>query len=241
MTYHCSAELLACGVQVLPRRRDDSLAEPEAFGDGYGMALAGRADQQVERGRHCLGVELDGGIVDAIVVVRVGFQHAKVRRHYPEAPDLGTDLDNLKRKVDAGAEFLISQLFFDNDDFLAFRDRARRAGIGVPIIAGIMPILSVRQIKRFTQMCGARIPQYLLKRIEAVEDDAEAVRHVGMYYSTRQCLGLLEQNVAGIHFYTLNRSTATRAIYQLINADLKPRSTPAPASQTNQPQAAPPA
>jgi len=139
---------------------------------------------------------------------------------HPESPDASTDLDNLKRKVDAGADFLITQLFFNNDDFLAFRDCAVSAGINVPIVAGIMPILSVNQVKRFTQMCGARIPADLLQRIEAVEDDAEAVRHIGMYHSTRQCLQLLEHDVAGIHFYTLNRSTATRAIYQLIKASL---------------------
>jgi methylenetetrahydrofolate reductase (NADPH) len=132
---------------------------------------------------------------------------------HPEAPDADTDLANLRRKVDAGADYLISQLFFDNADFLSFCERARDAGIDVPIIAGIMPILSVRQIKRFTTMCGARIPPDLLRRIEAVEDDSEAVRHVGMYHATRQCLELLNAGVAGIHFYTLNRSTATREIY----------------------------
>jgi len=139
---------------------------------------------------------------------------------HPEAPSPAADLDNLKRKVDAGAQFLITQLFFDNDKFLSFREWAQRAGITVPILAGIMPILSVRQVKRFTQMCGATIPRRLLRMIEAVEDDNEAVRHVGMYHSTQQCLALLEEQVRGIHFYTLNRSTATRAIYQLIKASL---------------------
>ena len=139
---------------------------------------------------------------------------------HPEAPDPNTDLDNLKRKVDAGVDYLITQLFFDNDAFFAFRDRAVAAGIKIPIVAGIMPVLGVKQVKRFTQMCGASIPKALLKRIEAVEDDAEAVRHIGMYHSTHQCLELLAQGVAGIHFYTLNRSTATRAIYQLIRASM---------------------
>jgi len=139
---------------------------------------------------------------------------------HPEAPSLEKDLDNLKRKVDSGVDFLITQLFFHNDDFFAFRDRASKAGINVPIIAGIMPILSVKQVKRFTQMCGAAIPKELLRRIEAVEDDSEAVRHIGMYHSTQQCLQLLENDTVGIHFYTLNRSTATRAIYQLIKTEL---------------------
>ncbi len=140
---------------------------------------------------------------------------------HPEAPSPKADLENLKRKVDAGVDFLITQLFFDNADFLRFRDSAVGAGIDVPIIAGIMPILSARQVKRFTQMCGAKIPKELMRKIEAVEDDPEAVRHIGMYHSTQQCLNLLDHEVAGIHFYTLNRSTATRAICQHIKASLE--------------------
>ncbi len=139
---------------------------------------------------------------------------------HPEASNADQDLANLKYKVDAGVDFLITQLFFNNDDFLSFRDRVDRCGIKLPIIAGIMPIQSVKQVKRFTQMCGAKIPKDLLRRIEAVEDDPEAVRHIGMYHTTRQCLDLLEHGVAGIHFYTLNRSTATRAIYQMIRTEL---------------------
>ena len=135
---------------------------------------------------------------------------------HQEAPDLKADLDNLKRKVDAGVDFLITQLFFNNDDFFRFRDRAEAAGIKVPILAGIMPILSVKQIKRFTEMCGASIPAGLLANIEAVEDDPEAVRQLGAYHATRQCENLLAGGVAGLHFYTLNRSTATRAVYQTI-------------------------
>lgn len=137
---------------------------------------------------------------------------------HPEAPDPQTDLDNLKRKVDAGCDFLITQLFFDNDLFYRFRDRAVARGIAVPIIAGIMPIISLSQVKRFTQMCGATIPGDLLQKMEALEDDAEAVRHVGTYHASEQCRDLLDHDVAGIHFYTLNRSTATRAIYQQIKA-----------------------
>ncbi len=138
---------------------------------------------------------------------------------HPESPSRDVDLENLKRKVDAGVDFLITQLFFDNADFFSFRERADRAGIRLPIIAGIMPVLSVGQTKRFTKMCGAKIPTDLLRRIEAVEDDAEAVRHIGMYHSTRQCLDLLRNGVAGIHFYTLNRSTATRAVFQFIRTE----------------------
>lgn len=133
---------------------------------------------------------------------------------HPEAPDVATDLTHLKAKVDAGCSYLVTQLFFDNNDFYRFREQAEKQGIRVPIIAGIMPILSVKQIKRFTQMCGACIPADLLANIEGVEDDAEAVRQVGTVHALKQCEDLIAQNVAGLHFYTLNRSTATRAIMQ---------------------------
>lgn len=135
---------------------------------------------------------------------------------HPDAPSSESDLDNLKRKVDAGVDFLITNVFFHNDDFYRFRDRAVAAGIGVPIVAGIMPIRNVKGIKRFTQMCGASIPAGLLLKIEAVEDDDEAVAQIGMHHAVRQCEDLLDQGVAGLHFYTLNRSTATRAIVQEI-------------------------
>jgi methylenetetrahydrofolate reductase (NADPH) len=135
---------------------------------------------------------------------------------HPEAPSMEADLGNLQRKVDAGAAFLITQLFFDNADFFRFRERAAALGIRVPIIAGIMPILGTAQIKRFTQMCGARIPAALLGRIEAAQDRLEDVRAIGVEHAARQCEDLLANGVAGIHFYTLNRSPATRAIFAQI-------------------------
>ena len=141
---------------------------------------------------------------------------------HPEATDPDRDLDNLKRKVDAGVDFLITQLFFDNADFYRFRDRCTAAGINLPIVAGIMPIRNVKQIKRFADMCGAALPPGLLAKIEAVEDDGEAVAQIGMAHSARQCEDLLANNVAGLHFYTLNRSTATRAIFQEIRHLLSP-------------------
>lgn len=135
---------------------------------------------------------------------------------HPEAASAESDLDNLKRKVDAGVDFLITNVFFHSGDFYRFRDRAVAAGIRVPIVAGIMPIRNVKGIKRVTQMCGASIPAGLLAKIEAVEDDDEAVAQIGMHHAVRQCEDLLDQGVAGLHFYTLNRSTATRAIVQEI-------------------------
>jgi len=135
---------------------------------------------------------------------------------HPEAPNAATDLENLKRKVDAGADFLVTQLFLDNSDFLRFRDAAEGAGIHIPIVAGIMPLVSAPQAKRFTKMCGARIPDELASKIAAVGGDADAVRHIGMFHATQQCLELRAEGVAGLHFYTLNRSSATRAICQCI-------------------------
>lgn len=135
---------------------------------------------------------------------------------HPEAIDIETDIAYLKQKVDAGCDYLVTQLFFDNADFYRFRERALAAGINVPIVVGIMPILGVKQVKRFTQLCGASIPQSLLSKIEGVEDDPEAVRQVGTIHALRQCEDLIANGVAGLHFYTMNRSTATRTIFQHI-------------------------
>ena len=119
-------------------------------------------------------------------------------------------MQRLKQKVDAGADFLITQLFFDNADYFSFVERARQLGITVPIIAGIMPVTNVSQIKRFTAMCGARMPSELLQKLEPVSADAEAVGEIGVQHAVReQCRELLDRGAPGVHFYTLNRSKAT--------------------------------
>ena len=128
---------------------------------------------------------------------------------HPEAESADADLLHLKRKVDAGAEFLITQLFFDNADYFAFVERARSAGITVPIITGIMPVTNVSQIKRFAAMCRARMPASLLSELEAVASDATLVGEIGVEHAATQCRDLLARGVPGIHFYTLNRSRAT--------------------------------
>jgi methylenetetrahydrofolate reductase (NADPH) len=138
---------------------------------------------------------------------------------HPEAPDLDHDLRFLKRKVDAGATFLITQLFFDNEDYFRFVDNAREYGIAVPIIAGIMPITNFEQIKRFTTLCGAGIPTPLYEQLEARNADGdEAVAELGVAYATLQCADLLARGAPGIHFYTLNKSSATRAILSALKA-----------------------
>ena len=155
---------------------------------------------------------------------------------HPEAPDLDHDLRYLKRKVDAGATFLITQLFFENEDYFRFVESARKAGIDVPIIAGIMPITNFEQVKRFTTMCGSTIPPALHEQLEArnAEGD-EAVTELGVAYATLQCADLLERGAPGIHFYTLNKSPATRAILSALKAwrpsERAPASAPAPARQ----------
>jgi methylenetetrahydrofolate reductase (NADH) len=131
---------------------------------------------------------------------------------HPEAPDLAHDLRFLKEKVESGVSFLITQLFFDNELYFRFLDQARAAGITVPILPGVMPITDLRQIKTITGMCGASIPQALLEALEWRSHDPEAVTALGVSYATLQCAELLARGAPGIHFYTLNRSHATRAI-----------------------------
>ncbi|MFM7180683.1 MAG: methylenetetrahydrofolate reductase [NAD(P)H] [Verrucomicrobiales bacterium] len=133
---------------------------------------------------------------------------------HPATPNRIKEMDYLKAKVDAGADYICTQLFFDNHDFYDFRDRCRLAGINVPIIAGIMPIASKAGMERMAELAGgARFPAKLIKAIARAGDDADAVTRVGIHYATAQCADLLSGGVEGIHFYTLNKSDATRQIY----------------------------
>jgi methylenetetrahydrofolate reductase (NADPH) len=137
---------------------------------------------------------------------------------HPEATSAEQDLLALKVKVDSGAEFLITQLFFDADAYFRFVERARQVGITVPIVAGIMPITNVAQIKRFTSLCGASIPGELLAELEQSENDPQKVREIGVRSAVELCTKLLQGGVPGIHFYTLNRSLATREILDALRA-----------------------
>jgi methylenetetrahydrofolate reductase (NADPH) len=137
---------------------------------------------------------------------------------HPDAPNLQEDLKYARKKVEAGASFLITQLFFDNELYFDFVDEARAAGITVPIIPGIMPITSFKQIKTITGMCGASIPADLERALSERADDPEAVAELGVAYATLQCSDLLARGAPGIHFYTLNRSPATRAILAALRA-----------------------
>lgn len=134
---------------------------------------------------------------------------------HPATPNRLLEMDHLKAKIDAGADYICTQLFFDNRDFFDFRDRCSIAGIHVPVIAGIMPVTSLSSMKRMAELAGgARFPARLLKALQRGGNSPEAIRQVGLHYATEQCADLLDQGVAGIHFYTLNQSTATREICQ---------------------------
>lgn len=159
-----------------------------------------------------------------------GFRYASeltayIRKSYPvciavagypeghiEAADKATDWANLEEKVKAGADLIITQLFFDNKDFFSFEKHMRERGISIPIIPGIMPITNFQQILRFTRICGATIPSSVEADLEAIQHEPELVQRYGIEYATKQCEGLLAHGVPGIHFYTLNKSRATREI-----------------------------
>jgi methylenetetrahydrofolate reductase (NADPH) len=133
---------------------------------------------------------------------------------HPSTPNRIREMDNLKAKVDEGADYVVTQLFFDNHNFYDFRDRCILAGIRVPIIAGVMPVTSSKGLARMAELAlGAHFPAKLLRAIARCQGDEEYVRKVGVQWATEQCRDLLDNEVRGIHFYTLNRSTATREIY----------------------------
>jgi methylenetetrahydrofolate reductase (NADPH) len=131
---------------------------------------------------------------------------------HPEARSLESDLVYLKRKVDAGAAFITTQLFFDNGVYYRFVERCRAAGITVPIVPGIMPVLSLKQIQRFTSMCGASLPAALAKRLEVAADDADVVEIIGVEWALTQIRGLLANGAPGYHLYILNRAKAALAL-----------------------------
>ncbi|MGH0033283.1 MAG: methylenetetrahydrofolate reductase [Myxococcota bacterium] len=131
---------------------------------------------------------------------------------HPDSTDWEGEIRHARGKVDAGCDFLITQLFFDDSDYFAYVDRARAAGIEVPIVAGIMPVTSVPGIQRMAKQNGNRIPDDYLRELVAVQDDPAAVHALGVRYATDQCVELVEGGAPGIHFYTLNRSPATREI-----------------------------
>ncbi len=197
-------ELAEAGVQNVLALRGDPPRGERAFAphpDGFAHAseLVAFIRAHPQRWRFCVG--------------GAGYPEG-----HPETPDLAQDLRHLKAKVDAGLDFVVTQLFFENAHYFRFVERARAAGVAVPILPGIMPFTNVEQVERFTSMCGAAIPPPLRAAMEVRREDPDAARELGVAYATLQCADLLRRGVPGVHFYTLNRSTSTRAIVAALRA-----------------------
>jgi methylenetetrahydrofolate reductase (NADPH) len=196
---------------------EDLLAEIRRYREvGIENVLALRGDPPNGEGSF---VACEGGLSYGSELVRLVSTHADIcvgaacsPEKHVESASLDDDVRAARQKVDAGASFLITQLFFDNSRYFNFVDRARAAGIGVPIVPGIMPITNVDQVYRFTAKIGASIPEALRGALETRADDAAAVIQLGVAWATLQCSELLRAGAPGIHFITLNRSPATRAI-----------------------------
>ena len=201
---HVLDEVADAGIQnVLALRGDPPKGErtfvPHPEGFRYASELVGYVRSNPERWRFCVGA-------------------AAYPEGHVETPDLARDLAHLKAKVEAGTDFLVTQLFFENGHYFRFVERARAAGISVPIIPGVMPLTNVDQIERFTAMCGAQIPALLRAAMEVRRADPEASLQLGVAYASLQCADLLRRGAPGVHFYTLNRSPSSRAILAALRA-----------------------
>jgi methylenetetrahydrofolate reductase (NADPH) len=197
-----------------------TLDEIEAAGVENVLAL--RGDPPAGQGEW---TQTPGGLLYSTELIELLAEHygfgvgaAAFPEVHPQAESPESDIRFLRAKQDAGASFLITQLFFDNEHYFEFVDRARDAGVTVPIVPGIMPVTNLRNIKRITELCKAEIPDELERQLESRDDDPEALQSLGIAYATLQCVDLLARGAPGIHFYTLNRSPATRAILAALRA-----------------------
>lgn len=139
---------------------------------------------------------------------------------HQEAPSLEVDLQNLKRKVDAGADSVVTQLFYVNDDFFRFRDQCQTLGIEIPVVPGLLPVTNLAQIKRITSLCAAKLPKEFIDKLSEREDDADWQLKVGVEFATNQVQELIDQGVAGLHFYVLNKSEATLQVANQVSPPL---------------------
>lgn len=187
--------LKAAGIENILALRGDMPKETQAASNPQFKYAADLVKYISARGDFCIGV--------------AGYPEG-----HPETPDINKDIQNLKLKVESGADFIISQLFFDNDAFFRFRDNLGKLGVHKPIVAGIMPIVNASQVVRFTKMCGTSIPKNLLGKIEN-KTDADVMK-IGVEYAARQCDELVKNEIDGLHFYTLNRSAATKDVLRLL-------------------------
>jgi methylenetetrahydrofolate reductase (NADPH) len=221
---------LTC-VNATREQIDDVLAEARARGIANILALrgdppGGRAEFRKVEGGFEFSWELVAYLrgLGGFCVGTAGFPEGHIACQ--EGKHL--DWDRLKAKIDCGADFVLTQLFFDNADFLEFRDYViGKLGVTVPICPGVLPILSTPQIKRFTALCGARLPARLQSRIEALGDDTAAVTEIGVEYATKQCEELVRAGVPGLHFYTLNKAESTSRILHNLGLTRPSDATPA--------------
>jgi methylenetetrahydrofolate reductase (NADH) len=197
--------IFSAGIRNIVALRGDPPSGEKSFippEDGYSHAN--------ELVQHIRGFE-SGSDLEYLGIAVAGYPEKHI-----EAPSVETDIANLKRKVDAGGDIIITQLFFDNAFFYDFVERVRAVGITVPIIPGLMPILSVKQIQRITSMCGSSIPTNLQRELDAAADDDKKASEIGVRQCIRQAQDLIRQGAPGVHFYVLNKSTCIRQIMEAL-------------------------
>jgi methylenetetrahydrofolate reductase (NADPH) len=214
----CGLEVM-CHLTVVGQSKDDAravLRKLKEHGIENVLALGGdppqgMTDWQPHPDGFNLAIELvrEAAAMGCFSVAVAGFPEV-----HPRAVSRQVDLRFLKEKVDAGADAVITQLFFDNQDFYRFSEDLRKLGVTVPIIPGVLPLQSAPQLRRFTALCGSKIPAELEAKLVNVENDDDGAVELGIDYATRQCEELIKFGVSGLHFYTLNKSCSVLAIHR---------------------------
>jgi methylenetetrahydrofolate reductase (NADPH) len=217
----CGLEVM-CHLTVVGQSKDEArgvLTKLKEKGIENVIALGGDPPQgAVDWQPHPDGFHHAAELVrEAVIMGGFSIAVAGFPEVHPRAESRASDLRYLKEKVDAGAVAVITQLFFDNDDYYRYVEEVRRLGVVVPIVPGVLPILSASQVRRFTSLCCAKIPAPLEKELVKVENDDAAAMQLGIDYATRQCEGLIKFGVPGLHFYSLNKSCSVRAVCQNVN------------------------
>lgn len=213
----CGLEVM-CHLTVVGQSKDEARAVLKKLKDSgieNILALGGDPPQGMADWRphpdgfhHAIELVREAVAMKSFSVAVAGFPET-----HPRAISRDADLRFLKEKVDAGADAIITQLFFDNQDFFRFSDDLRKLGVKVPIVPGILPLQSASQVRRFTSLCGSKIPVKLENQLAKVETDDDAAVELGIEYATKQCQELIKSGVAGLHFYTLNKSHSVLAIH----------------------------